>query len=315
MSTQPLNRETCQAVLIAGPTASGKSGVALNLAEHLGGTVINADSMQVYADLHLLTARPGAQDTQRIPHLLYGTVSGSTAYSTGQWLHDVRGMLPALREKGTLPIFAGGTGLYFKALLEGLSPVPEIPDDIRRRWRVERTGIPSQELHAILAQRDPSAALTLAPGDRQRIVRALEVLDATGRPLTEWQKQPGVPVIAPSQTLKIHLSPERTALYARCDARFNKMMREGALHEVTNLLAENLSPDLPVMRALGVRPLSDHLRGNLSFEKAVTQAKTETRRYAKRQLTWARGQMTAWHWLETQNREDLTQQILNFLAL
>ncbi len=306
---------TCQAVLIAGPTASGKSAVALALAERLGGVVINADSMQVYRDLCVLTARPTTSEMARAPHRLYGHVAAEAAYSTGQWLADLQALHADLARQGRLPLITGGTGLYFKVLLDGLSPIPEIPAAVRQYWRHEQAHQPAPQLHAILAQRDAETAQRLAPGDRQRIVRALEVLEATGVPLSQWQQRPGTPLFATDKVLKIYLSPDRGTLYQRCDARFDRMMAHGALDEVAALRARALPSSLPIMRALGVRPLMTYLDGKCSRADAITQAKTETRRYAKRQLTWARGQMASWHWLAAENREDLTQQILNFLTL
>ncbi len=302
-----------RAVLIAGPTASGKSEVALKLAERLNGTIINADSMQVYRELKTLTARPTAEDKNRAPHRLYGHKTGHPPYSSGQWLQDVAYELKICRQTGRLPIITGGTGLYFKLLLEGLSPMPDIPEQVRQFWRNEMAAESSAELHRHLAAKDPVMAQLIRPSDRQRIVRALEIYETTGKSLAYWQAQPKQPVLAAAQCLRLFIDWERAELYARCDLRFDRMIETGALQEVQALRTKNYPSDLPIMRALGVRPLTAYLDGQCSLDAAVSQAKTETRRYAKRQLTWARGQMADWHWLKAHKGADLTQQIFNFL--
>jgi tRNA dimethylallyltransferase len=283
------------AILIAGPTASGKSALGLELAQKRNGVIINADSMQVYADLSLLTARPSPEELRQAPHAMYGFVAATDAYSVGRWLIDARHAINEARDRNQTPIILGGTGLYFLALLEGLSPVPEIPDDIRRHWRDEAGRLGPGELHQQLAARDPETAARLAPADTQRITRALEVLDATGRSLTDWQRQPGVPLLDAATTERLVVSPPRDVLHARANQRFDLMMATGALDEVAQLAALNLSSELPIMRALGVRPLLELLAGKLDRETAIEQAKAETRQYQKRQTTWLRRQMSAWN--------------------
>ncbi len=290
-----------RAVLIAGPTASGKSALALSLAERIGGTVINADSMQVYGDLRVLTARPTPEEEARAPHLLYGHVDAAEDYSVGRWLADARRVLAQVERVQRLPIFVGGTGLYFKALTQGLSVIPPVPREVRERVRGEAEGAASAELHAKLASADPQTATKLQPSDRQRIIRALEVFAATGRPLAEWQEKPGVPLIRPEETVAVFLSVERAALHARIDARFDAMLEAGALDEVRALTRRKLDPSLPIMKAHGVPWLMRHLAGEISLEEAAAGGKADTRRYAKRQETWFRHQLAGWNWIEPEN--------------
>ncbi len=286
------------AILIAGPTASGKSALALDLAERRGGMIVNADSMQVYRELRIVTARPSEADQARAPHRLYGFRSGAAPYSVAQWLDDAAGAISEARAQGLIPVFVGGTGLYFKALLEGLSPVPEIPEDIRGYWRERGAVETSRALHGLLTERDPAAAAQLRPSDRQRVVRALEVIDATGRSLTQWQQGEGTPLLNAERTEKYIVAPERAAVYRACEARAAQMVADGAIEEVAALLRMGLDPALPVMRAIGVRPLGAYLRGEIDLETALERLQTETRRYAKRQLTWARRNMISWRWIK-----------------
>jgi tRNA dimethylallyltransferase len=290
-------------ILIAGPTAGGKSAIATRLARELGGIVINADSMQVYRDLRILTARPRPENEARVPHALYGFVDGSDAYSAGRYAVDVATALENAREKGLRPIVVGGTGLYFKALLDGLSPMPAIREDVRVRLRGEAAAAAPGELHAQLRDRDPRMAERLAPGDTQRIVRALEVLEASAVSLLEWQQAPREPVLDAAGTVRLVVSPKREELSRRIDRRFEVMVREGALEEVASLAALGLDPALPIMNALGVRPLLRHVSGQIGLEQAVAAGQTETRQYAKRQLTWARSNMIAWKWLTENEME------------
>jgi len=259
--------------------------------------VINADSMQVYRELSILTARPGPEDDARLPHALYGFVAGSQAYSAGRYAADAARAVHEAHNKGLRPIIVGGTGLYFKALIEGLSPMPDVPEEIRAHWREQAAKAEAGALHAVLARRDPAMAARLAPGDTQRIVRALEVLESSGVSLLEWQQRPRQPVLVADETVRIVVSPERDELYRRIGARFEGMLAAGALEEVSQLAALQLDPALPIMNALGVRPLLAHLAGTLQREAAVEAAQTETRQYAKRQLTWARGNMMSWIWV------------------
>jgi tRNA dimethylallyltransferase len=281
------------AVLIAGPTASGKSALALDLARERGGMIINADSMQVYRDLRVLTARPTAEEESQVPHRLYGHVAADDAYSVSRWLSDVEAALDEAGRLRLCPMVVGGTGLYFKALTEGLSPVPAVPADVRARWRSEAER-DSAGLYETLRGRDPIMASRLSPGDAQRITRALEVIDATGVSLAEWQGRPGRPLVAIDRCERMLVVRPRQDLHQRCDQRFDAMMAAGALDEVRALLKLGLPSELPVMRALGVPALAAHLAGRVSLDEAVAQAKTETRRYVKRQETWARKFMGGW---------------------
>jgi tRNA dimethylallyltransferase len=286
-----------KAILIAGPTASGKSAAALELAIRLGGTVINADSMQVYRELDVLTARPSPAEMQLAPHRLYGTVPAAEAYSAGRFLEDAARALAEAKAQGSVPIFVGGTGLYFKALIEGLAAVPDIPPAIRKVWRERAARIGAGGLYAELQARDPAMAARLRPTDPQRIVRALEVIDATGTSLADWQEgSAAAPLLDPGQALKLVVAPEREPLYAAIDARFDRMLERGAVKEVGTLLALGLDPTLPAMRAHGVRELAAFLAGESSLETAIEKSKTESRRYAKRQMTWLRRFMQDWTW-------------------
>jgi tRNA dimethylallyltransferase len=286
-----------RALLIAGPTASGKSALALTLAERLGGTVVNADSMQVYRDLRVITARPTEDEERRVPHLLYGHVDASENYSTGRWVTDAARTLTELEAAGRMPIFVGGTGLYFRALTKGLSDIPPVPAEIRARVRGEAEGIATPALHKRLAADDPATAKRLKPNDRQRILRALEVFAATGRSLTEWQGKPGSPMLRPKETRAVFLSVERDELRRRIDARFDAMLDSGAMEEVKALAARKLDPSLPAMKAHGVPWLMRHLRGEISRDEAGAGGKADTRKYAKRQETWFRHQLKEFRWL------------------
>jgi tRNA dimethylallyltransferase len=285
-------------VLIAGPTASGKSALALELALAAGGVVINADSMQVYRDLRIITARPTLGDEARAPHRLYGHVDAAVNFSAGAWVSDAAKALEAAKAEGRLPIFIGGTGLYFKALTAGLSVVPPIPLEVREdvRARLERNGV--EALHDELAASDPRAAERLNRRDRTRIARALEVVEATGRSLLDWHHE-GQPPLLPKDSFRaVFLAPERDELYARIDARFDAMLGAGALEEAVRLAARNLDPLLPAMKAHGVPALIRHLRGELSLEQAATIGRADTRHYAKRQFTWFRHQLPEFEWVK-----------------
>lgn len=283
-----------EAVLIAGPTASGKSAVALALAERTGGVVINADSMQVYGDLRIITARPTLAEEARVPHRLYGHVDGDTDYSTGRWLDDARAALAAARTEGRLPIFIGGTGLYFRVLTQGLAAVPPIPEVIRTALRAEAEGLSDAALHRRLAARDADGAARLAPADRQRVLRALEVVEATGRPLAAWQQAQGPAPLSLERCARVVLEVKREVLRGRIDARFEAMMAAGALDEVAALAARQLPATRPVLKAHGVPALTRYLAGEMSREAAIAEGQGDTRRYAKRQVTWFRHQMEDW---------------------
>ena len=284
-----------EAILLAGPTASGKSQLAVEFARQHGGVVINADAMQVYAELRMLTARPPPDDEAAAPHRLYGTVPAATRYSVGAWLGDVAAALGAGREEGRLPIVVGGTGLYFKALTEGLASVPPIPEDVRERVRGEAAGLSAPELHTRLAAVAPDDARQVRPSDRARIVRALEVFEATGRSLARWQEAPPLrPLIDPARARRLVLDVDRAVLHERIGARAEEMVRGGGLAEAEAIGKLDLNPELPAMKAIGVRELLDHLAGKTSLDEALAAMKTETRRYAKRQMTWFRNQMADW---------------------
>jgi tRNA dimethylallyltransferase len=291
------------AILIAGPTASGKSALALALAEKVGGIVINADSMQVYRDLRIITARPTPQEEARLPHRLYGHVDAAENYSVGRWLTDAQIALGEARAAGRLAIVTGGTGLYFKALTQGLSAVPPIPAEVRTavRARLEADGAPA--LHAELSRRDAAAAQRIRVADGVRIARALEVIEATGRSLIDWHRDGMKPMIAAQRTTGIFLDVPRDELYRRIDRRFDAMVAAGALEEVRALAARGLDPLLPAMKAHGVPWLRRHLEGDISLAEAVEQSKRDTRHYAKRQATWFRHQLPDWKWAQAAEAE------------
>nr|WP_249794652.1 tRNA (adenosine(37)-N6)-dimethylallyltransferase MiaA [Bradyrhizobium sp. Oc8] len=272
--------------------------MALELALNAGGIVINADSMQVYRDLRVITARPTQDEEARVPHRLYGHVDAAVNFSAGAWVADAAKALEEARVEGRLPIFIGGTGLYFKALTAGLSVVPPIPAEMREdvRARLERNGV--EALHAELARRDPRAAERLNLRDRTRIARALEVVEATGRSLLDWHHE-GQPPLLPKDSFRaVFLAPGRDELYARIDARFDVMLGAGAQTEVELLAARGLDPLLPAMKAHGVPALIRHLHGELSLEEAAMIGRADTRHYAKRQFTWFRHQLPAFEWVK-----------------
>ncbi len=288
------------AVLIAGPTASGKSALALEIAGELGGEIVNADSMQVYGVLDRLTARPSQKEMARVPHHLYGHVSPRTAYSTGLWVEEAARAIAGIRGRGAVPVVVGGTGLYFRALTGGLSDMPAIPADIREslRARLEQEGI--EPLHEELSRLDPEMAGRLRPADRQRIVRALEVVMATGQSIARFQGRPGPQIIDPSKARCLVLDPDRAVLHARINARFARMVAEGAVKEVENLMALGVPAQHPAMKAIGVGPISEYIRGDLILDEAIERSRAATRQYAKRQLTWFRNQLGAeWQRLQS----------------
>ncbi len=288
-----------KAVLICGPTASGKSALALELASEFGGVVINADSMQVYAELRIVTNRPTPADEASAPHRLYGFRPAREPYSAALWLADVKRELADASRKGRLPVIAGGTGLYFKALTEGLSEIPDIPEAVRAHYRLAAQVQPPEALHAELARRDPLTASRLRPSDPQRIVRALEVLEATGRPLAEWHATKQPPLLPLAQAFRLAMSVDRAELYRRCDLRFDMMIAQGAIEEARAVAALGLDPALPAMRAVGLPPLLAYVRGEIGLDEAAARAKTNTRNYAKRQVTWLNGNFCSWmHYLK-----------------
>lgn len=287
-----------QALFIAGPTASGKSALSLKLAHDMNGVIINADSMQVYKDLRVMTACPSDEDEAAAPHRLYRFLDASETCSAAFWAEKAMEEIEAAWAAGRMPIVIGGTGMYFKVLLEGLARIPEIPDEIRAAVRQECAEYGSAHLHAELATYDTAAAERLFPGDSQRVCRAVEVYRATGKPLTEWHKDtpPGPMQAADEEGLinKMVLNPDREILYDRCNRRFDLMIEHGALEEVEALMQRKLDTSLPAMRALGVPSLIQYLTGEMSLEEAGEDAKMQTRRFAKRQLTWFRNQFGSW---------------------
>jgi len=296
------------AVLIAGPTASGKSALALKLARDFGGAVINADSMQVYRELPVLSARPDEAEQKLAPHYLYGFVSALEPFSVAKWLEAAASALAECRAKELPPFVVGGTGLYFAALTEGLSPIPELHASIRVEARRRLAEIGNERFHAELALRDPVMGERLAPGDGQRLVRAWEVIEATGQSLAEWQQLKGTPVLSGSSA-RFVLKPDRAWLQARIATRFEAMIDAGALDEVRALKAQGLNNDWPAGRALGVPQLSAFLDGRLSLEQAKADAIAETRRYAKRQTTWFRHQMPDWTVVERSEPGEIAEAV------
>ena len=277
--TSPSDRRLA---LIAGPTASGKSALALALAESVGGTVINADSAQVYADLRIISARPSPAEERRAPHRLYGYRDAALPCSAAGWAADARREISEAQAAGRLPVLVGGTGLYLRTLLDGIAPVPEIDPAVREAVR----SFTVSHNYASLEREDPPAAARLRPSDATRVARALEVVRSTGRPLAEWQRQRTGGIAGEVEPVPLVLLPPRDWLYQRCDARFEAMMSDDGIEEVRALLARNLNPMLPAMRAIGVREIAGFLRGELSREEALAAGRTATRQYAKRQYTW-----------------------------
>ncbi|HWE05503.1 MAG TPA: tRNA (adenosine(37)-N6)-dimethylallyltransferase MiaA [Rhizomicrobium sp.] len=302
---------TADAVLIAGPTASGKSGLALALAGKIGGALVNADSMQVYREARILTARPGEADLLRASHDLYGHVSVQEVYSAARYQSDARAALAKARNRSHIPIFAGGTGLYFSALTEGLAQIPAVPEQVRNGVRERRMRLGAAAFFAEFAARDPETAATLRPGDTQRVLRAAEVLEASGRPILEWQRIAGDAPLGGMKLARFVLSPARSELYRRIDARFEAMIAAGALDEAAGL--RGLDPAFPAARMLGLRELWGVLDGVVDLETARSEAKTATRRYAKRQLTWFRHRMADWTWIEAEDADEIFAQAISHL--
>ncbi|MBY5811678.1 tRNA (adenosine(37)-N6)-dimethylallyltransferase MiaA [Rhizobium leguminosarum] len=282
---------TVNAILITGPTASGKSALAVELARRHDGAVVNADSMQVYDTLRVLTARPSEEEMQGVPHHLYGHVPADAAYSTGAWLRDVTALLPTLRAAGRLPVFVGGTGLYFKALTGGLSDMPEVPKALREKLRARLVEEGPDGLHAELAEADPAMAASLNRQDGQRIVRALEVVKATGQSIAGFQSRSGPVVIDAAEAFKIVVLRDRAVLHQRINGRFEKMLQQGAEDEVRALLALDLPAEAPVMKAIGVSQITAMVRGEMTRDEVLEKGAAATRQYAKRQMTWFRNQM------------------------
>lgn len=282
-----------RAILLMGPTASGKSALALALAERIGGEIINADSVQVYRDFRVLTARPTPAEEARAPHHLYGHIDAGELYSTGRWLSDTLAAIADVYRRGAIPIIVGGTGLYFKALTQGLAEMPSIDPRLRAalRARLEAQGAPA--LHVQLARADPVAAERITRNDAPRILRALEVYETCGEPISSLQ-QNTTPALARDAWTGVALTPDRDALYTAIDARFETMLAGGAIEEVRAIASRRLDPALPAMKAHGAPALMAYLRGELTLSAAAEIGKRDTRRYAKRQFTWIAGQMPDW---------------------
>ncbi len=292
-------------LLLAGPTASGKSALALELADALGGTIINADSMQVYRDLRVITARPTPAEEARAPHRLYGYRDAAENCSVGLWFADAGTALAETRAEGRTAIVVGGTGLYFKALTRGLAAVPATPADVRAAVRARLEAEGCEALHAELGRRDPASARSVSPRDRARVARALEVLIATGRSLADWHRDGLPPRVPPEEAVAVFLAPDRAELYARIDARFAAMLADGAIAEVERLAARKLDPLLPAMKAHGVPWLIRHLSGEITLDAAAEEASKDTRHYAKRQFTWFRHQLPEFEWVSPPAARDL----------
>jgi len=302
-----MGQQTHNILLISGPTASGKSQLALEIArKQFPSVIINADSMQVYADLHILTARPSQDEIDQVPHKLYGFVDGARSFSVGQWLDTARDALNQAQLEQKNVIFVGGTGLYFRALGGGLAEMPEIPHPIRNFWREKLENEGAASLYRELTVRDPLMAQKLRPTDGQRLIRALEILEATGKSLGGWQAQKSPPLIDLAQAKKILIIPDRQTLYERINHRFERMLELGALDEVQALLARGLGLHLPVMKAIGVRELAAFLRGEIGRDEALQLASRETRRYAKRQISWFRNQMKDENWQIFSNEQEIS---------
>lgn len=279
--------------LIAGPTASGKSAYALDLAQRIGAEIVNADSMQIYAGLRVLTAGPSPEETARAPHHLFEVVDAAVGWSVGKWLEAATKTLGEIESRGNPAIIVGGTGLYFRALTHGLADVPPVPETQREISGLLYAARGEPEFREILHPLDPEAEARIEVGDRQRLVRAHAVAIATGKSLTSWQTDTK-PAIAPGSWQGVVLDPPRADLYARCDARLSVMVEQGALDEVAAMEARGLDPSLPALKAVGYREFAAHLRGETTLDQALDAARQETRRYAKRQLTWFRNQTPDW---------------------
>jgi len=296
-------------LVICGPTGSGKSALALAVAEAFNGIIINADSMQLYRSLRILTAQPDAEDLARAPHRLYGILSAITPASAAKWRIMALDEIHAAKKIAKLPILVGGTGLYLHVLAHGLATVPNIPPEVHAKARLLLEELGSVGLHASLQTCDPAMAARLHPSDRQRLLRAWEVITATGQSLADWQRQDDDKT--PIELAPIVLSPSREVLYEACNQRFLEMIRAGALSEVTAL--KGIDPELPLMKAVGVRELLRHLHGEITLEDAISQAQQATRNYAKRQLTWFRHQMKGANWINEKYSESLDQKIFSFI--
>lgn len=305
---------TLPVIVVAGPTASQKSALALSLAEHFDGVVINADSMQLYLELDILTDRPGPEALARAPHVLYGVIAAAQTCSAGRWRAMAIAEIKRARRKRRVAIVTGGTGLYLRALTVGLADIPDIPPAIRRAVRARLAAVGAAGIHAELARRDPIMAARLHASDGQRLARAWEVLETTGQSLADWQDAPDQAPPADWQFFSIRLMPPREAVYAACDTRFDRMMARGALEEARSLAALDLDPGLPSMKAVGVPPLIRFIDGEIRLEEARRLARRDTRRFARRQMTWFRNQLAPTLSLSTQYSQSLDLQIFPLIS-
>ncbi|MEL7231671.1 MAG: tRNA (adenosine(37)-N6)-dimethylallyltransferase MiaA [Pseudomonadota bacterium] len=299
------------AILIHGPTASGKTELSVALAKRLDGEVVNADSMQVYADLRIISARPTPEEMQGTSHHLFGHVPGHERYSTGRWLDDASAAIADIERRGKTPIIIGGTGLYHMALIEGLSDIPPVPEDVRSEVFALKRSEGAPGLYQRLLKHDAETADRLGPNDGQRLARALEVFLATGQSISTFQGNRSKPVLDEGRWLGIALTPPRSKLYAKIDRRFEGMLMQGAMEEAKGLMAQNLAEDLPVMKAHGIPCLMAYLRGDLTAEAAAESAKRDTRRYAKRQFTWIGRQFPFWPRVPSMSLDDRMRVILS----
>jgi len=298
--------------LIGGPTASGKSGLALRLAAAVNGEIVGADSMQIYAGLPVLTAAPTAEEQASAPHHLVGVADPADSWSVGRWLSAAQQALAQIAARGRDAIVVGGTGLYFNALAKGLTPTPAVPQAQRDASTAQLADQGEAEFRAELAALDPAAAARIEAGDRQRLIRAHAVAVATGRSLSDWHAET-TPVLAPGSYAAVTLLPPREVLYPRCDARLAWMVGHGALEEVARLAARKLDPALPALKAVGYRELAAHLAGETSLEKALAEAQIQTRRYAKRQSTWFRNQAADWPAITATEPDDQWRALRNMV--
>jgi len=294
--------------MIASPTASGKSALALRLAQAVGGDIINADYMQLYRDLQVLTARPSREETVLAPHHLFGVADAADGWSVGRWLDAARAELADIARWRRPAIVVGGTGLYFRALTQGLAEIPPVPREVTQRLEVEAGVAGELALRPRLARLDPESEARIERGDRQRLLRALAVAEHTGRPLSAWQRDT-TPALAEGEWRGVVIEPPREALYAACDARLVAMFGAGAIEEVRALAARGLDPTLPAMKAVGVREIIDHLEGHATREEALGRAQQATRQFAKRQLTWFRNQTPDWPRFPTLDSEEQWRQL------
>ncbi|MEC7210407.1 MAG: tRNA (adenosine(37)-N6)-dimethylallyltransferase MiaA [Pseudomonadota bacterium] len=300
-------------LMICGPTAAGKSGLALALAEDWGGMVINADSMQLYRDLRILTARPDAADEARVPHRLYGVLDGAERASVARWLQMVGDEVADARRKGRLPVIIGGTGMYLQAAINGIAPIPEVPQDIHQACLDQLAADGGAAFRAALARLDPPTADRLFDGDSQRLVRAMGVVRATGRPISAWQADPHEGAVA-GEAVRLAVMPPRGDIYDRIDRRFARMMESGAPEEVATLAGRGLDPSLPVMKALGVREIMAMQQGHITRSRAIELASRDSRHYAKRQMTWIRNNYHAQMTIESKFSKRIMEGIFSILS-